>query len=347
MPRNDIVNSRCTRRHWLIRAGLGSTLMAASPLMGAALLRRPTLSGTFLQPLNETRAWSREQWLGQFEQLRQLRLSRLIIQWVESDGTKFYESETALSPPVLQTILDLAAQTNIQVMVGLLHDSAYWQAVGRDAGQVREYFATRESRTVSVINAVLPIVSAHRSFGGWFMTEEIDDINWQEPARAGVLQSYLHRVTGYLRLVTPEAAIAISGFANSNSSPARLRSFWQDLLSAVPAIGIVMFQDGIGAHKLTLDRLPAYFASLRAATRYTERRLWSVVELFEQTAGTPLDAGPFAAVAAPFPRVIEQIQLGAGYATELIAFSAFDYMLSSASASARTLKTSYSAYLGQ
>jgi hypothetical protein len=30
------------------------------------------------------------------------------------------------------------------------------QAVGRNADQVREYFATRESRTVCIINAVLP-----------------------------------------------------------------------------------------------------------------------------------------------------------------------------------------------
>jgi len=347
MPRKDIGNSRCTRRDLLIAAGLGSILTDTSPLTGAGLLRKPTLGGTFLQPLNETRTWSREQWLGLFQQLARLRLSRLIIQWVESDGMKFYEAGTAPHLPVLQTILELAAQTKIQVMVGLLHDSAYWQAVGRDPGQVREYFAARESRTVSIINAVLPIVSAHHHFGGWFMTEEIDDINWQEPAPAAILQSYLHRVTGYLRLVTPEATIAISGFANSNSPPARLRSFWQELLGAVPAIGIVMFQDGIGARKLTLGQLPAYFASVRAATRYTGRRLWSVVEIFEQTAGTPLDTNPFAAVAAPFPRVLEQMQLGAGYASELIAFTAFDYMLSAATASARILQSSYSAYLDQ
>ena len=51
----------------------------------------------------------------------------------------------------------------------------------------------------------IAIALSHHNFRGWFMTEEIDDINWQAPPPAAILQSYLHRVTGYLRLVTPGA----------------------------------------------------------------------------------------------------------------------------------------------
>jgi hypothetical protein len=316
------------RRHLLAAALAVPFVVRPYGLARASAERRPMLSGTFLQLLTEHRTWREEQWVRLFDAFRRLRLSQVILQWVISDGQPFFAADPAgvvRSP--LQMILELGETTNIQVIVGLVHDSDYWLRISQPSAVLAKYLASRESRIVQLVTAIAPLARRHRSFAGWFLNEEIDDINWQEPAATAVLHSYLHRVSDYLRLALPGAPVAISGFSNAHGTPAQLEVFWRELLSAAPGIGTVLFQDGIGVRKLTLENLPRYLRALRAATDATERRLWSVVELFEQTGGEPLDAGEFRASAAPFTRVAAQMQVEVACASALIAFSAPDYLL--------------------
>ncbi|HEX4647519.1 MAG TPA: DUF4434 domain-containing protein [Steroidobacteraceae bacterium] len=318
----------CNRRH-LLAAGLAVPFVVRPYALALALAEpRPMLLGTFLQLLTEHRTWREEQWVRLFDAFRRLRLSQVILQWVISDSQPFFASGPAgIVRAPLQMILELAETTNIQVIVGLVHDSDYWLHISQPSAAVAGYLASRESRIVQLVTEIASLSRSHRSFAGWFMNEEIDDINWQEPAAITVLHSYLHRVSDYLRLALPGAPVAISGFSNAHGTPAQLEVFWRELLSAAPAIGTVLFQDGIGAHKLTLENLPQYLRALRAATDATGRRLWSVVELFEQTGGEPLDAGEFRASAALFTRVAAQLQVEAACASGLIAFSVPDYLL--------------------
>jgi len=319
----------CNRRH-LLAVGLAAAPFVVRPYGLALALaeRRPMLSGTFLQLLAEHRTWSEGQWERLFDAFRRLSLSQVIVQWVMSDSQPFFASDPAggVKSP-LQMILELGETTNIQVIIGLVHDSDYWLRITQPSAAVASYLANRESRIVQLVTEIAPLSRNYRSFAGWFMNEEIDDINWHEPAATSVLHSYLQRVSDYLRLALPRAPIAISGFSNAHGTPAQLEVFWRELLSAAPAIGTVLFQDGVGARKLTLENLPRYLRAVRAATDATGRRLWSVVELFEQTGGAPLDSGEFRASAAPFSRVAAQLQVEAACASALIAFSVADYLL--------------------
>jgi len=319
----------CNRRH-LLAVGLAAAPFVVRPygLAMALAERRPMLSGTFLQLLAEHRTWSEGQWEHLFDAFRRLSLSQVIVQWVMSDSQPFFASDPAggVKSP-LQMILELGETTNIQVIIGLVHDPDYWLRITQPSAAVASYLANRESRIVQLVTEIAPLSRNYRSFAGWFMNEEIDDINWHEPAATSVLHSYLQRVSDYLRLALPRAPIAISGFSNAHGTPAQLEVFWRELLSAAPAIGTVLFQDGVGARKLTLENLPRYLRAVRAATDATGRRLWSVVELFEQTGGAPLDSGEFRASAAPFSRVAAQLQVEAACASGLIAFSVADYLL--------------------
>jgi hypothetical protein len=319
----------CNRRH-LLAVGLAAVPFVVKPygLALALAKRRPMLSGTFLQLLTEHHTWREEQWVRLFDAFRRLSLSQVILQWVMSDSQPFFASGLAGSVrSPLQMILELGETSNIEVIIGLVHDSDYWLRISQPSAAVARYLANRESRIVQLVTEIAPLSRNYRSFAGWFMNEEIDDINWHEPAATSVLHSYLQRVSDYLRLALPGAPVAISGFSNAHGTPAQLEVFWRELLSAAPAIGTVLFQDGIGARKLTLENLPRYLRAVRAATDATGRRLWSVVELFEQTGGAPLDSGEFRASAAPFPRVAAQLQVEAVCASALIAFSAADYLL--------------------
>jgi hypothetical protein len=86
---------------------------------------------------------------------------------------------------------------------------------------------------------------------------------------------------------------------------------------------------------------------VHAATKSTECEFWSVVELFEQTGGMPLDAAAFRAVAAPFSRVLSQLRIESAFTSNLIAFTAPEYMFSQSDPDARTLLTAYLQYMGR
>jgi hypothetical protein len=331
----------CKRRQ-LLAAALAAPFMAVPYCLASVSTERgPTLSGTFLQLLAQHLAWSEDQWSSLFDAFRRLRLSHLIVQWAISDSQPFFGDSRA----PLQRILELAETTNMEIMVGLVHDSDYWPRIAQPSAAVAQYLADRESRVLRVATEIAQLARGYRSFAGWFMNEEIDDINWQQPEAAAVLRSYLHRVSDYLRWVSPGAPVAISGFSNAHGTPAQLDAFWQELLHAAPAIGTVLFQDGVGTRKLTLENLAQYLQAVRAATDATARRLWSVVELFEQTGGAPFDAGEFVANAAPFTRVAAQLEIEAASASALIGFSAADYLLAPTQQAAE-LRSSYLQYLG-
>jgi hypothetical protein len=66
------------------------------------------------------------------------------------------------------------------------------------------------------------------AFAGWYLPEEIDDINWRIPEARRKLLRHLGRVSASLRKLTPGAGIAISTFSNARMSPAQFRDFWRD-----------------------------------------------------------------------------------------------------------------------
>ena len=108
-------------------------------------------------------------------------------------------------------------------------------------------------------------------------------------------------------------------------TPGVFELFWDSLLKATP-IDIVLFQDGIGADKLTFAQLPEYLASLQRATQINSRQLQVVVELFKQVTGNDSLSTQFAAEAAELERVQKQIMIDAAYGSDLVAFSIPEYM---------------------
>jgi len=342
---------RCNRRV-LLAAALGVPLIRVGaiiakglPEQGSAGSETPALSGTLLQLSAEHLRWTHVEWTRLFDDFERLHISRIVIQWVVSDGTSFYAPMPDVTKPPLLEILGAAETMPLQVLVGLIFDPNYWDRIAGSPDSTAAYLADREARSIRVVNELLPIVEPYRCFKGWYLCEEIDDTNWREPAPSAILHSYLHRISDYLKLVSPGTLIAISGFSSTRTAPAELQQLWEGVLHAAPAINVLIFQDGIGAHKLALADLSPYLGAVLAATKSTRCALWSVTELFEQTAAVPPDTGAFHAVPAPFSRVIDQLRTESAFASELIAFTAPDYMLSQSNPAAATLLDAYLQYI--
>ena len=190
----------------------------------------------------------------------------------------------------------------------------------------------------------VPLVGKHRSFRGWYITEEIEDATWKKPDARSVVIAHVRELATNLRALKPDATIAISGFSNAETTPATFGQFWSDLLRAAP-VDVLLFQDGIGVGKQALSSLPLYLAAARDAASRNGRQMQVVVEIFQQVTTTPA----FVAVPAPLDRVTRQIDVAATYSSAPgpIAFSIPEYMTPLGGPDAQRLFEAYLARLNR
>ncbi len=282
------------------------------------------LTGTFLQLDARHREWSEAQWSELFDRFRKLELSQVIVQWTVLDETAFYAANGSGAPAV-ERILSAAYRAEMSVWLGLCHDSRYWSWVGGDPKAVGRRLKQLRSRSLAAARDLTALAKASPAFAGWYLSEEIDDVNWRSPEARQTLLDHLKIETVGLKELTPGGKVAISGFTNARVSPNRFRAFWKDVFEA-SAIDLVLLQDGIGVRKLELPEFPLYAGALAEAAKRAGRECGIVVELFRQTGGQPLDNGPFRASSAPFQRVRRQLELAGRFAGPIIGFSVPEYM---------------------
>jgi hypothetical protein len=287
----------------------------------------PCLQGTYIQLISSNGNWDEAAWSRQFKALRDLQIDNLIVQWTVYDDMAFYRSGQFRPTPMppLETLLDLADSAGMRVMVGLSHDSGYWTRI-RQADK-RSYLIERLRKNITVAAELQPLVLKHKSFAGWYISEEIDDVHWNGREARAALLNYLQQLSTYLHTATPGAAIGISGFGNKQTRPAELERFWTALLRRASAIGIVYFQDGIGVGKLTLDVLPQYYDAIRNAAQANKREFVPVIEAFRQVSGEPISEGPFAAAPPDLQRLLRQLELARQFSTRNVAFGVPEYLM--------------------
>jgi hypothetical protein len=304
---------------------------------------KPRLQGTFVQLTAAHREWPQEKWQQLFQYFRQLKLSRLIIQWSVYDDLAFFPTKdgSQVSQPPLETILSQADEAHLEVLVGLVHDPGFWEKINREPKLVEVYLRRLRLRGQEAAQALLPMVQAHSSFRGWYLPEEVDDVHWQNPEAQRVLSEHLRDLGLFLRKLTPDARLAISGFANARMDPQTLGNLWKDLLAAAP-IDMILFQDGVGAGKLSLEDLPPYLTSLHQAAVSQGRDFQVVVELFRQ-----ISAQPFRAEPAPWPRLERQMAIASKYSESgMMAFSVPEYLTPLGGPEAAKLFENYLGWMG-
>jgi hypothetical protein len=285
------------------------------------------MQGAFIQLVDENGAWDKATWLALFGHLRELRIANLVVQWTVYDQTAFYRSQRfrSASTVPLETILELADRAGMRVRIGLSHDSGYWENIKKT--DKRPYLMGRLRKNMAVAAELLPLVSKHKSFAGWYISEEIDDINWRQALDHEALVSYLQQVSTFLRVSSqPGTKIGLSGFANYQTPPSEVGRFWRELLTRVSALDIVYFQDGIGTGKLSVTNLGYYYQAVRNATQATGREFMPVIEVFKQTAGAPISDEGFAAVPPELPTLLRQIDIAEQYSKGRIAFGIPEYL---------------------
>jgi hypothetical protein len=285
------------------------------------------------------KSWTDAQWADLFEYLRRLQLSEVIVQWTAYDDIRFYGSPVQGPDSVLDKVLLAASHAGLKVWVGLYCDSGYWNHVG-EGQATRAYLNGLRSRSLAIGRDLAPLLKQQSSFAGWYLPEEIEDVNWQTPEARKELLLHLGLESKTLHELTPGARIAISAFSNARLSPAEFHDFWVEALRA-STVNTVLLQDGIGAHKLELDEFPLYAGALSDAARSAGRDFSVVVELFRQTGGLPLDHGPFQASAARWEQVRAQLEIAHRFTSTIVGFSVPEYMTPLGTGGAKQLYADY------
>ncbi|HBA88878.1 MAG TPA: hypothetical protein DCZ75_13120 [Geobacter sp.] len=329
----------------LLPSGFASALPwygldTARGLPAARDAKRPLINGTFIQLVDEHNGWSRARWERLFDAFKAIGLNQIVVQWSQLDSTAFYTvGPPGAAPPPIETILQLAQQGGMEVHLGLVAESRYWEMIKQAPTGQEQYLERLRLKSEAVARHVSPIASRYTAFKGWYIPEEIDDFTWRPPASKRLLYRHLKQLSASLKKTIPGTAVTLSCFCNARMDPAGYEEFWRDLLRET-SIDAILFQDAAGGGKLPPDLLPLYLKAARSAADANRKKLQVIVELF-----TMVSESPFKAIPAPFQRLRLQLQTAAEFASGGInSFSVPDYMSPEGSAAARELYDSYLKY---
>lgn len=324
-----------------MRAGLSILLlwMALVPSTARALCGPAGApDATFYQPLAIHGQRGPEEWDAFGQALVQAGIRTLYAQWSILDGIALFPLSESVNQEIyakhitmakflpLPGLLAMAERRGIGVWIGLDLDPAFFQAHARNPDLLRIYFLRRELALKALLPDLEMLVRSSPAFQGWYITDEIDDLNWQDKARKTLLIEHFAKITGLLASLTETPVpVAISGFSNGRTSPSVLAEFWNSVLEE-SHIDRLLFQDSVGAGKLSVQESRLYRDAL---AKKLGTRLHMVVETFSMQKQNQ-DGNTFVGIPATATEMNDRLALAMGaHAGRPVLFSAPEYLLPS------------------
>ena len=282
---------------------------------------------TFLQVWSQDDKRTDSQWMALFVSLRELGFSEVIVQWTSYEDLVIF-GDHGEGDSMLARMIKGAAAANVKLWIGLDYDPRWWDKIARDGNLTRVYLNDRLEILSDRVGLLVSVIEAADESGtlvvGWYISDEIDDKNWHGRDRTNALSAYLAALQGILNDHRPDWPVLISGFSNGILSPKQWADFWGALLETSGIDGL-LFQDGVGAGKLSIEELGLYAPLLAAKLKGAHKSFELIVEIFTEypdPTGNPLF------IAAPFSRVQKQLAAVHQYTMESVTiFSAPDYLL--------------------
>ncbi len=295
----------------------------------------PQFHGSFIQINSSQFHYTAVDWTRELELLRSVSADTVVIQFTGDPGGAF-DNRKADDRPV-SALLNAASLLNMQVFLGLHHDPRWpHEAVASeglppplDQSEVTDYLVS--------------ICRIHASCAGWYLPQEVDDQTWSSPQATIKLREFLRNARQTLARLDPGRPVAIAPYFTGKLEPAAHAQWWSTVLPST-GINIVMLQDGVGTRRASSREAADYLRDFRRVAEREHVRLWSVIELFSQVHGYPVDHEPFAAVPATYAQVRRSLLEEAPIVERMIAFTILDYMNPKRGRAAKTL---YEAVRGQ
>jgi hypothetical protein len=276
---------------------------------------KPGFDATFVQLgepelTHDVAAWKKE-----LEVLRATGVRSIVLQYTGDEHGSYDARRPQITP--VRALLDAAASKGIDVYLGL-HADPNWPE-HFDSARLPAPLDDASGRDH------LRELSRHAACAGFYIPHEIDEQTWASAEGVPRMAAFLQQTSAALRGLSAEKPIAIAPFYAEQRSPAEYARFWQQVLQTRP-VDIVMLQDGKGARGTPDAKVAELLRALRAVLDPLHIELWSVVEIFRQVSGSPVNDQEFAAVPAELDRVAASMSVERPLVRRMIAFSVLDYM---------------------
>ena len=286
--------------------------------------RNSPVIGTFIQLSREWSKLETEDWNQLFDIIEYAGLETIIIQWTASEEIAYFEpapEQYTETYPVLNHLFEALEGRNLQVVLGLSSDPDYWTNIST-RNDVRDvYFRVRNTHDLRVQEALLELFGDNSNWTGYYLSEEIDDINWREPADEEVFHQFLLRAGRIIQERDKDRPVSISSFFRKRTAPSTYATNLYRLMTNT-VVSRLWIQDGIGVFPLSSSLIEPYFQTLSRQFNGNPTQLGVVVELFETTSKPD---EPFQASPALASRVKNQLKNASMVGGPIVLFSLLDY----------------------
>jgi hypothetical protein len=293
---------------------------------------------------------SKDAWKKELEAMRRARIDTIIIQRLEADGESFIpdrDDRKAVDPT--EIILRYADKHKMQVFIGLWSGS--WPGTQVESADA-ELLRSTKDENIRVASAAWSRYGngKHKSFTGWYIPQEIWNINWEKEQNER-MRTFYRTVTDHCKGISNNKPVAISpyfspfGNAHEEAVTAVYTAFLNgDEKVKGAGVDIIMLQDGVGVRCRNtqwdiFSNVQPYFRAFLAATQEASKvkkvALWGDLENLKTVQGGCLDnfQSVFKGEPADFSRL--QMQLEAAsldpdnnqpFFEKLVMFDFFHYM---------------------
>ena len=310
------------------------------------------INGSFIQLWNtagcKCGTWSQEKWDQELQKMKDINMSSLIIQYSVYHNHSWYSPTNVTGviyqEPTLNKIIQAAEKVDIKVQFGLYFDEA-WISSNKSSQYT---YSSILQKHKTVIDDLWNLFGNSPSFGGWYIPQELNDLEWQSINEQTLLFNWIKDVTDYAKTKSIEQPTMIAPFFNLWQPADKIEEWYNSLFSIANNLDRVYPQDGVG---ITLKNpsyhIPLYYNAIRNACVNHGVDFGSTIETFQQINGWPINSNPFEATSADIDRIKTQLwTIDELSPTEIIQFS-WSYMQPGLSMSSSHLYETYSTYINE
>ena len=273
----------------VFRYGLVALLLMAATLCraGESTCQVGPVRGIFYQPWQSDLCLTRLDWERRMVRLRENGLDTLYLQWLRYGEIDFLDAHLKKDGLFIQVLLDTAANQGIGVYVGLFSDPDFFHSLGLSTVKLDKYLFQLREKTLGLAAKFQARYGKHPAFQGWYLPEEIDDLNWQSAPRRKLLSDHMHYLGSALGSLGQKKPLAFSVFFSGALSPEAFARFCGQLVKGSDCF--VLVQDGLGG-RMDMATTRRYHESLSRAAGNEDRLCW-IVELFDDELPGPAFRG--------------------------------------------------------
>jgi len=249
-------------------------VMLASPWANA-------MKAVFWQPQLRDSSASAGQWSTLMQTLHRQGFDTLVLQWTRY-GTAFADENGTQQ---LKQRAAAARAAGLKVIVGLHADPDFFSRQKQSAAALEHYLG--RLRVADLQQAKRWADAPAFQPDGWYLSAEIDDLNWRSPERRALLLSWLGD-TRQLLAKRDSRPVFISSFFAGNMTP----ESYAGMLTDIKNQGIsVWVQDGLGVKTLDKNQRQLYLDAA-AGCRINAPAHGIVYEIFDVAPGKMFSAQP-------------------------------------------------------